>query len=161
VPPRERGTDAVVEWTSLCGPDADDVGPDIVVRGDGRVTLCPRLGGGRRVEARIPAERAVALLRSIVDEHRFFDLDPRDPAADRDRPPAERREGEAVHVPLGPPYVDAGTTRLRVAAGGREREVSVHGLHAAAREHPDDAALQALRAIELDLLALADELSPR
>jgi len=34
----------------------------------------------------------------------------------------------------------------------------VHGLPAAARQHPGAPGLQALRAIELELLALAEEL---
>jgi hypothetical protein len=63
-----------------------------------------------------------------------------------------------LHVAPGPPYPDAGTTRIRVAAGPRRHELSVHGLPAAARQHPGAPGLQALRAIELELLALAEEL---
>jgi hypothetical protein len=153
--------DAVVEWTSLHGADGEGSDPDVVVRGDGRVTLSPRFGGGRAVEARIPPERAGALLRAIVEDHAVFDLDADRLAADAAAPPpAVRADDDAVlRLPLGPPYADAGTTRLDVAVGPRRTGLAVHGLAAAAREHPESATLQALRAIELELLALADELT--
>jgi len=156
--------DAVVEWTSLHGADPDQPGPpDVVVRGDGRVTLSPRFGGGRAVEARIAPHRAAALLQAIVHDHGVFDIDAERLAADAAAPPPAVHAGDdaVVRLPLGASAADAGTTRLVVAVGPRRRELRVHALAAAARRHPESAPLEALRSIELELLALADELSPR
>jgi hypothetical protein len=151
--------DALIEWTSLHG--AEDPTPDLVVRGDGHVTVSGRFGDGRPVEARMSPERVQALLRSIVDEHGFFDLAPDRLAAEAAAGTGERRQGDAVHVAPGPPYPDAGTTLIRVAAGPRRQELDGHALPAAARAHPRAPGLQALRAIELELLALAEELGGR
>ena len=148
--------ETLIEWTSLHGPG--DAGPDLVVHGDGRAAVSGRFGGGHPVEATLPAERVTALLHSIVDEHGFFGLAPERLAAELATGAGDRLEGDVLHVAPGPPYPDAGTTRIRVAAGPRRHEVSVHGLPAAARQHPGAPGLQALRAIELELLALAEEL---
>jgi hypothetical protein len=148
--------DAVIEWTSLHG--AEDPAPDLVVHGDGRVRVSARFGGGEPVEARLPPDRVEALLRSIVDDHGFFDLAPDRLAAEVADGPRERREGDVLRVAPGPPYPDAGTTRILVSAGRRRQELRVHALPAAARQHPGAPGLQALRAIELELLALAEEL---
>jgi hypothetical protein len=148
--------DALIEWTSLHGPR--DSGPDLVVQGDGRARVSGRFGGGRPVETRLPEARVRALLHSIIDEHGFFDIAPERLDDELASGPAERREGDVLHVAPGPPYPDAGTTLIRVAAGPRRQELRVHGLPAAARLHPDAGGLQALRAIELELLALAEEL---
>src|SRR5215218_2675306 len=113
--------DAVVEWTSLHGADGEGSDPDVVVRGDGRVTLSPRFGGGRAVEARIAPHRAAALLQAIVHDHGVFDIDAERLAADAAAPPPAVHAGDdaVVRLPLGTSAVDAGTTRLVVAVGPR------------------------------------------
>ena len=151
----------VIEWSTSGGLGGGGNGPDLTVRADGRVELSERFGGGRRVEDRIPEPRLQSLLRSVVDEHRFFALDPAAIEAEvADRRPSGGA-GEALAVPLGPPYADAGTTRIAVAADGRRHEVAYHGLFAAAREHPDVRDLADLRAVEHELLGLAEEIARR
>ena len=61
-------------------------------------------------------------------------------------------------VPLGPPFLDAGTTTIKVAADGHRHEVVYHGLFAAAQEYPEISGLGELRAIELRLLELAQQI---
>jgi hypothetical protein len=156
--------EAVVEWTSLHGGDPDPAdAPDIVLRGDGGVTLSPRFGGGRAVKARVAPERAAALLRAIIHDHGVFDIDADRLAADAAAPPPALHAGDdaVLRLPLGTSAADAGTTRMVVALGPRRRELRVHALAAAARGHPESAPLEALRWIELELLALADELAPQ
>jgi hypothetical protein len=154
---------AVVEWRSTGGQAEQASDPDLVVRADGTVTVGRRLTGGRPLEGRIPPARLQELLDFALDDNGFFEID----AGQLERRiEASRRAradggsaGEAVAVPSGPPYLDAGTTVVMVAADGRRHEVSQQGLFAAAREHPEIAALAQLRAIELRLLALAQEIA--
>jgi hypothetical protein len=148
--------DALIEWSSLRGDE--DSAPDLVVHGDGRAAVSGRFGGGQPVQATVPAERVSALLHSIVDEHGFFDLAPDRLEAELASGAGDRREDDVLHVAPGPPYPDAGTSCILVSAGSRRQELRVHGLPAAARLHPGASGLQALRAIELELLALAEEL---
>jgi hypothetical protein len=78
-------------------------------------------------------------------------------AAGRER--ARTTPGEALAVPAGPPYVDAGTTTILIEADGRRHEVGYHGLFAAAKEHPESRPLAQLRAVELRLLELAQQIA--
>jgi len=154
----------VVEWTVRGGGAAADHGPDLIVRADGSAAASARFGGGRSVDGVLAPERLQDLLHAILDERRFFGID--GPAlegrmrAERDRraSAAMAAGGEAVPVPLGPPYVDAGVTRIAVHADGRRHEVAVQGLAAAAREYPQLRELVELRAIELELLELAERI---
>ena len=153
----------VVQWRSEGGLAGEAPGPDLTLRADGSVTLGPRFGHGRAVEGRISEAELQDLLRFALDENAFFGFDPvqvarqlEDNAAARARtsPP-----GEALAVPAGPPYMDAGTTTILIAADGRRHEVSYHGLFAAAREHPESRPLAQLRAIEVRLLDLAQQIA--
>jgi hypothetical protein len=81
-------------------------------------------------------------------------LEQSDAARARSSPP-----GEAMAVPAGPPYMDAGTTTILIAADGRRHEASYHGLFAAVREHPESQPLARLRAIEQRLLDLAQQIA--
>ena len=153
----------VIQWRSEGGLAGEASGPDLTVRADGTVTLGPRFGDGRAVEGRISEAELQDLLRFALDENAFFSFDPvqvarqlEDNAAARARssPP-----GEALAVPAGPPYMDAGTTTILIAADGRRHEVSYHGLFAAAREHPESRPLAQLRAIEVRLLDLAQQIA--
>jgi hypothetical protein len=153
----------VVQWRSEGGLAGEASGPDLTVRADGTVTLGPRFGQGRAVEGRITQPELQDLLRFALDENEFFAFDPAQVARqleDRGAAPARSSPpGEALAVPAGPPYMDAGTTTILIAADGRRHEVSSHGLFAAAREHPDSKALAQLRAIELRLLDLAQRIA--
>jgi hypothetical protein len=153
----------VIQWRSEGGLAGEASGPDLTVRADGTVTLGPRFGDGRAVEGRISEAELQDLLRFALDENAFFSFDPvqvarqlEDNAAARARPGPP---GEALAVPAGPPYMDAGTTTILIAADGRRHEVSYHGLFAAAREQPESRPLAQLRAIELRLLDLAQQIA--
>jgi hypothetical protein len=153
----------VIRWRSEGGQADQAAGPDLEVRADGTVTVGSRLTGGRPVEGRIAPARLQELLRFAIDENGFFGVAPEQ--LERQIEASQRSQaeagsaGEAVAVPTGPPYLDAGTTVLTIAADGRRHEVRQQGLFAAAREHPDIAALAQLRAIELRLLELAEEIA--
>jgi hypothetical protein len=157
--------DVVVEWSATGGgAPAPAGGPDLVVRADASATAGARFGGGRPADGSIAPERLQSLLDTVIDDCGFFEID--GPAlegrtrAERDRRAgsAPAAEGEAVPVPLGPPYLDAALTRIAVHADGRRHEVAVQGLAAAAREYPQLRELVDLRAIELALLDLAERI---
>jgi len=59
---------------------------------------------------------------------------------------------------VGPPYIDAGTTVILIAADDKRKEVSYHGLFAAAQDFSEIEELRQLRMIELKLLDLAEEI---
>jgi hypothetical protein len=153
----------VIQWRSEGGLAGEASGPDLTVRADGTVTLGPRFGRGRAAQGRITEAELQDLLRFALDENAFFAFDPPQVARQLEDSGAARARssppGEAVAVPAGPPYVDAGTTTILIAADGRRHEVSYHGLFAAAREHRDSKPLAQLRAIELRLLDLAQRVA--
>ena len=152
----------VVQWRSDGGLAGETSGSDLTLRADGAVTLGPRFGHGRALEGRITAAELQELLRFALDENAFFSFDPvqvaRQLEDSAERAPSSP-PGEALAVPAGPPYMDAGTTTILIAADGRRHEVSYHGLFAAAREHPESRPLVQLRAIELRLLDLAQQIA--
>ena len=152
----------VVQWRSEGGLAGEARGPDLTLRADGTVTLGPRFGDGRAVEGRISEAALQDLLRFALDENAFFSFDPVQVARQLEDSAARARPsppGEALAVPAGPPYMDAGTTTILIAADGRRHEVSYHGLFAAAREQPESRPLAQLRAIELRLLDLAQQIA--
>ena len=152
----------VVQWRSAGGQAEVAAGPDLTVRADGTASVGPRLGHGRAVVGRISQAELQDLLRFALDQNDFFAFDPGQVARQLEAAGRERAAtgpGEAIAVPAGPPYVDAGTTTIRIAADGRRHEVGYHGLFAAAREHPENRPLAQLRAIELRLLDLAQRIA--
>jgi hypothetical protein len=153
---------AVIEWRSVGGQAEPALDSDLIVRANGEVTVGSRLTGGGPVEDRIPAPQLQELLSFAIDENGFFAIQPEQvdrqiEASQRAGPDASA--GEAIEVPTGPPYLDAATTVLIVAADGRRHEVRQQGLFAATREHPEIQALAQLRAIELRLLELAQQIA--
>jgi hypothetical protein len=153
----------VIQWRSEGGLAGEASDPDLTLRADGTVTVAPRFGNGRAVEGRITEGQLQDLLRFALDDNEFFAFDPVQVARQLAASGAARARssppGEAVAVPAGPPYMDAGTSTILIAADGRRHEVSYHGLFAAAREHPDSKPLARLRAIELRLLELAQQIA--
>ncbi len=152
----------VIRWRSsggLAAAEAD--GSDLAIRADGSATVGGRFGGGRPVEGRITPARLQDLLRLALDDKAFFAID--ETKLDRAIAAALRKRQEAgeaddvIHLPGGPHYVDAGTTSIEIAADGKRHEVNVHGLFAAARDFPEIDELRRLRAIEVALLELAEE----
>jgi hypothetical protein len=153
----------VIQWRSEGGHAGEASGPDLTLRADGTVTLGPRFGHGRAVEGRITDAELQDLLRFALDDNAFFGFDPVEVTRQLEQSGAEGARssppGEALAVPAGPPYMDAGTTTILIAADGRRHEASYHGLFAAAREHPESRPLARLRAIELRLLDLAQRIA--
>jgi len=152
----------VVQWRSAGGLAGEDSGPDLTVRADGAVKVGPRVGGGRALQGRISEAELQELLRFALDQNEFFAFDAEQVARQLEaaaREPGPTSPGEALAVPAGPPYMDAGTTTILIAADGRRHEVGYDGLFAAAREHPENRPLAQLRAIELRLLELAQRIA--
>jgi hypothetical protein len=153
----------VIEWRSVGGQAEPAFDSDLIVHANGEVTVGSRLTGGRPVEDRIPAPQLQELLSFAIDENGFFAIQAEqvESQIEASRPAGADvgAAGEALAVPTGPPYLDAGTTVLIVAADGRRHEVRQQGLFAAAREHPEIQALAQLRAIELRLLELAQQIA--
>ena len=152
----------VIEWQSSGGlEEPTDDTPDMVVRAGGRVTVGPRLADGRPADGRITPRRLQDLLAFALDQNRLFDID--GPALGRKLAAARgRRKRSAAAgggVPIGPPYLDAGTTRILIAADGKRLVLEQQGLFAAARDYPEIEALGRLRALELRLLELAQEIA--
>jgi hypothetical protein len=156
---------AVIEWSTSGGlADPGGGSPDLVVHPDGRVEVGERFAGGKATSGRIAPSELQSLLQVALEEHRFFELDGEQmeaavAEARRRRADAAAAADAVTAVPLGPPYADAGTSRIAIAADGKRHEVSGHALHAAAREYPEVAALADLRAIEVRLLALAERVA--
>ncbi|HWH14053.1 MAG TPA: hypothetical protein VNT51_04855 [Miltoncostaeaceae bacterium] len=152
------GDAVVVEWAST-GPGGSGSAADLLVRADGTAEAGPRLAGGRTARAHLGRGAVAGLVDEILDRHGFFGID----AGEIERALAASRPrhdgGEGLRVPLGPPYLDAGESRIAVRADGRRHEVRVQGLFAAAREHPEIPALTALREVERLLLRCADRVA--
>jgi hypothetical protein len=131
-------------------------GPHLLWRPDATLPVGARLAGGRPLEGALSPAELQALLGFALDRNDFFAFAPEQVAgriaASQDTSTAA---AEALAVPAGPPYLDAGTTAIAIEADGRRHEVRQQGLFAAAREHPQIAALAQLRAIEVRLLELA------
>jgi hypothetical protein len=151
----------ILVWRSSGGlREPGSEGPDLTIRADGSCAVGERFGGTGGVETRLSPRRVQELLNVAIDDARFFDIDAAEIDAQIEAVRRRRSKSEAtVSMPLGPPYVDAGTTYIMVAADGRRHEVVVHGLSAAAREYREVEALARLRSIELHLLSLAEELA--
>jgi hypothetical protein len=152
----------VIEWrySGDLGEPAEDT-PDLVVRAGGRVTVGPRLAGGRPAEGRITPRRLQDLLAFALDQNRFFEIE--EPALGRKLEAARRRRG-APAAAGGPvlaaqPYPDRGTTRILIAADGRRQAVEQQDLFAAARAYPKIGALGRLSAIGLRMMELAQEIA--
>ena len=152
----------VVQWRTLGGlAGRDDNPPDITIYADGSIIVGPRLGRGKTVRGQITGERLQQLMSFAIDDNQFFDFDPavveKTVDAEIEKRQSTTRSEDAIAVRAGPPYVDAGTTVILIAADGKQHEVSYHGLFAAAQDFPEIEALRRLRMIELELLNLGQE----
>jgi hypothetical protein len=153
----------VIRWQSEGGQAGEGAEPDLVVRADGSVTVGSRLAGGRPAQGALSGAELQELLSFALDRNAFFAFDPARVARQIDAGSRTAAgtggAGEALAVPVGPPYVDAGTAVITIAADGRRHEVRQQGLFAAAREHPEIEPLAQLRAIEVRLLELAQKVA--
>lgn len=154
----------VIQWRTIGGLSIDRSNiADLTIYADGKSIVGPRFGQGKHVEGQLSTGRIQDLLRFAIDEQHFFRFDSR--AVDAEikvilqQRQVNSQDVGGTSVPLGPPYVDAGTTVILIAADGQQREVQFQGLAFAAQDYPEIAALQQLRTIELRLLSAAEELA--
>ncbi len=154
----------IIQWRTVGGLSIERSNiADLMIYADGKTVVGPRFNQGNPVESQLKTEQIQDLLRFAIDENQFFEFDSRAvneeiKAILRQRQ-ADSQDVGVIAVPLGPPYVDAGTTVILIAANGQQHEVRFQGLVFAAQDFPEIEALQQLRAIELKLLRVAQELA--
>lgn len=153
----------VIQWQTIGGLSGqNDKTSDLTIYADGKTTVGPRFSKGKIVESRLSTEQIQRLLSFAIDDNDFFDFDTRTVEEAVNAAVEQRQEtsqkSEAIAVPLGPPYIDAGTTMILIAADGRQHEVRYQGLFFTAQDFPEIEALQQLRAIELELLRVTKEI---
>lgn len=154
----------VIQWQTIGGLSGNnDNTADLTIYADGKTIVGARFSQGKILESRLTPEQIQQLLSFAIDDNDFFGFDARvveeavNAAVEQRR--ATSQEGDAIAVPLGPPYIDAGTTIILIAADGKQHEVRYQGLFFAAQDFPEIEALQQLRAIELKLLSVAEEIA--
>lgn len=153
----------VVQWRTIGGLTIDRSNiADLTIYADGRTVVSPRFSQGNPVEDQLDMGQIQDLLKFAIDENNFFGFDERAVNAEINavlqQRQANSQEIGAIAVPLGPPYIDAGSTVILITADGQQHEVRFQGLFFAAQDFPEIEALQQLRAIELKLLNVAEEL---
>ena len=154
----------VIQWRTIGGLSIDRSNiADLTIYADGKTVVGPRFGQGKHVEGELSMGQIQDLLRFAIDEQHFFRFYSRAVDAEikailRQRQ-VDSQDVGGIAVPLGPPYVDAGTTVILIAADGQQHEVRFQGLVFAVQDYPEINALQQLRAIELRLLSVAEELA--
>lgn len=154
----------VIQWGTIGGLSGyNDSMTDLTIYADGKTTVGSRFSQGEIVESSLTPEQIQQLLSFAIDDNDFFAFDARaveeavNAAVEKRR--ATSQEGDVIAVPLGPPYIDAGTTIILIAADSKQHEVRYQGLFFAAQDFPEIEALQQLRAIELKLLSLAKKIA--
>ena len=155
----------VIQWRSKGGLSFDKSNlADLTIYVDGKTVVGPRFSGSNPVETQLDMVRIQDLLKFAIDDNHFFSFDGSAVDAQikkilRQRHQANPQEIGVITIPLGPPYVDASTTVILIAADGKQHEVCFQGLAFAAQDFPELEALQQLRAIELKFLSVAQELA--
>ncbi len=155
----------VIQWRTLGGLSGlqDDTLADLTIQANGKVTIGPRLSDGQTAEGKLTTTQLQQLLSMAIDENHFFSFDSTAienlvKAKVKERQ-AMTHSNEIIALPSGPPYADAGTTRILIGTDEKRVEVQYQGLFAAARDNPDIKALGQLRAIEVALLNLAETIA--
>jgi hypothetical protein len=154
----------VVQWRTIGGLSIDRSNiADLTIYADGKTVVDPRFSQGNPVESQLEIEQIQELLRFVIDENNFFGFDGSAVEAEINvvlqQRQAQLPEAGAIAIPLVPPYVDAGTTVILIAADGQQQQVHFQGLFVAAQDFPEIEAIQQLRAIELKLLTVAEALA--
>ncbi len=160
--PNDSGA-IVIQWRTIGGLSGyNNSTADLTIYADGKTTVGPRFSQGQIVKSRLKPEQIQQFLSFAIDDKDFFSFDAR--AAEEavnttlEKRRATSQEGDVIAVPLGPPYIDAGTTIILIAADNKQHEVRYQGLFFAAQDFPEIEALQQLRAIEVMLLNVAKEI---
>ena len=154
----------VIQWRTIGGLSGyNESTADLTIYADGKTTVGPRFSQGKTIESCLTPEQIQQLLLFAIDENDFFALDAKAVEEEVNTLLEERRatskKGDLIAVPLGPPYIDAGTTIILIATDSKQHEVRSQGLFFAAQDFPEIEALQQLRAIELKLLGVAKEIA--
>ncbi len=154
----------VIQWRTIGGLSIDRSNiADLTIYADGKSIVGPRFGQRKHVDGQLSTGQIQNLLRFAIDEQHFFQFDSRAVDAEIKTILRQRQVGSqdagGIAVPLGPPYVDGGTTVILIAADGQQREVQFQGLAFAVQDYPEITAMQQLRSIELRLLSVAEELA--
>lgn len=154
----------VVQWTSKGGLGQPiSTVADLTVFADGRVKVGPRFTDGKVVEEQLSEADLKALRHFVFEEQDIWSVDSvalehEVKAAVSSR--ADIRPGSNTTISLETEAIaDAATTIIRVREGEREHKVSHYNLFAHAKRYPEVSGLQRLRAIELHLLALAQQVA--
>jgi hypothetical protein len=154
----------VIQWRTIGGLSIyRDNTADLTIYANGKTIVGPRFSQGKIVESRLTPDQIQQLLSFVVDDNEFFSFDAKAVEEAVNEALEQRRETSqeagAIAVPLGPPYIDAGTTIILIAADGKHHEVRYQGLFFAAQDFPEIGTLQHLRSIELKLLSVAEEIA--
>ncbi len=148
--------DMLIEWTIADG-DRGDAVADVTVFADGRLRLGPRFGGGETTWRTLSQGELRELRRFAFAEQAVMEIDGEALAREVQAAIAQRRQ--AARSPTAElstaPQMDAGTTIVRAADGGRTHEVRYHDLFGDAQRCPEIKALQRLRAVEAKMLEIA------
>lgn len=152
----------VIQWRTLGGLSINRTNiADLTIYADGKSVLGPRFGQGKHRQGQLSMGQIQDLLKFAIDEQRFFRFDSRAVDAEikailRQRQ-LDSQDAGGIALPLGPPYVDGGTTVIMIAADDQQHEVQFQGLAFAIQDYPQIEALQQLRAVELKLLRVAED----
>jgi hypothetical protein len=155
----------VIQWYSEGGLErlGSDTA-DLTVFADGRVVVGPRFANGKVTKHQLSEADLAALCRFVFEQQDIWSIDA--DAIERevkavDRSDADVGSRSASAIPLGPQAIaDAAMTSIRVRGDdGRHHEVRYYNLVGAAQRYPQIDKLQRLRAIEMRLLELAQQVA--
>jgi hypothetical protein len=154
----------VIQWKSKGGLEKPNSAmADLTVFADGRVEVGPRFTNGTVAEYQLSEADLAALRQFVFEEQDIWSID--SAALERDVKAAANSDANlgsrAVPVqPVGPEAIaDATTTVICVRDSERTHQVSHYNLFGAARHYPQINELQRLRAIEMRLLELAQQVA--
>ena len=154
----------LIQWNSEGGLEKPSSAmADLTVFADGRVEVGPRFAKGTVAEHQLSEAELAALRRFVFEEQDIWSID--SAALERDvnavaNSGADTGSRAGPVQPVGPEAVaDAATTVIRVRDGERTHQVSHYNVFGAARRYPQLNELQRLRAIEMRLLELAQQVA--
>ncbi|MFV0512814.1 MAG: hypothetical protein ACK5MY_04125 [Jhaorihella sp.] len=147
------GAGIVLEY-DVVDADAPRDPPMLTLSSDGAVGVRAAPPAQTAIQSRLPGDAAMALLREIVRDERFSEID--SDALARATAPGKASNGS---ISLGMSAVaDAPTTFITITSPDCTHSVAFYGLAFASAAHPEIDALQRLRRIELRLLGLVEKL---
>ena len=147
--------EALIEWTKTDrDPDEHRDVPDVTVYADGRVRFGPRLCGGGPVWHTLLPDELAELRRFVFEEQAVAGVD--DETLEKEVAVASAQQLKARSTSDAvlsiAPQRDAGTTVLRFADAGQQREIRYYDLFGDAQRYPEVDSLRRLRLVELRVL---------